>query len=160
MIAVLHNIRSLHNVGSMFRTSDAVGIDKIYLCGYTGAPKDEYGASLPQIFKTALGAEHTVAWEKKASVTALLDRLHKEGYKIYAVELDKRSVPLHKIKMSAKELGKVALVVGNEVDGLSSAVLKRADVILEIPMYGKKESLNVSVAFGVAAYALRLSSLR
>lgn len=158
MIAVLNNIRSLHNVGSMFRTSDAVGITKIYLCGYTSAPADEFGVTRPQIAKTALGAEHTVAWEKKKSATALIDRLRREGFKIYAVEINERSVPCNSLKLSARALEKAVIVVGNEVDGVSPAILKRADKILEIPMFGMKESLNVSVAFGVVAYSLRLSA--
>jgi len=155
MIAVLHNIRSLHNVGSMFRTADAAGIEKIYLCGYTSAPVDESGMPRPQISKTALGAETTVPWEKKKSVTALLDRLHRDGSKIYAVEIDQRAVLYHKLKLSPRALKKAVIVVGNEVAGVPPAVLKRADKILQIPMHGKKESLNVSVAFGIIAYALR-----
>jgi 23S rRNA (guanosine2251-2'-O)-methyltransferase len=158
MIVVLNNIRSLHNIGSIFRTSDAVGVEKIYLCGYTSAPKDEFGASRSQIAKTALGAEHTMLWEKQKSATKLLDRLHRDGFKIYAVELDKRSTPYHKVKLSARDLQKAVVVMGNEVTGLSPAVLRRADKILEIPMFGHKESLNVSVAYGVVVYGLRLNS--
>jgi tRNA G18 (ribose-2'-O)-methylase SpoU len=158
MIVILYNVRSLHNIGSILRTSDGAGIEKIYLCGYTSAPVDEFGASRSQIAKTALGAEHMVLWEKKRSTTALIDRLHKDGYQIFAVELDKKSVPYQKVRLSAKELERTVLVMGSEVKGLTPGILRRVDKILEIPMLGKKESLNVSVAFGVVAYGLLLNS--
>lgn len=152
MVAVLQNIRSLHNVGSMFRTADAVGIEKLYLCGITPAPVDRFGKVQTPLAKVALGAEKTVAWEKSASVSKTLNKLKKDGYKIYAVELSKKSVPYYKVKV--KRSDKVALMVGNEVKGLTPALLKKADKIIEIPMVGIKESLNVSVAFGIVAYGL------
>jgi len=158
MIAVLHNIRSLHNVGSIFRTADAVGISKIYLCGYTPAPFDEFGLPRGPLAKTALGAERTVAWEKCASTPRLLDKLHAGRYKIFAVEQSKKSVAYRRVHLSKKQLATAVLVVGNEIKGLSPAVLARADKILEIPMFGKKESLNVAVAFGIVAYGLLQSS--
>ena len=158
MIAILHNIRSLHNVGSIFRTADAVGISKIYLCGYTPAPYDEFGLPIGPLVKTALGAERTVAWEKCASTTRLLDKLRADGYKIFAVEQSKRSMPYQRLRLSKRQLEKAALIVGNEIKGVSPAVLSRADKILEIPMFGKKESLNVAVAFGIVAYGLRMNS--
>ena len=151
MIAILDNIRSLHNVGSIFRTSDAVGIEKLYLCGITPSPLDKLGKVRPSFLKVDLGAHKNVDWEKCPSTWRVIDRLKKDGYKIYAIEQDKKSVPYNKIKAT----GKVALVVGHEVRGLSRSVLKRADKILEIPMGGIKESLNVSVAFGIAVYSLR-----
>lgn len=158
MIVILYNIRSLHNIGSIFRTSDGAGIEKIFLCGYTSAPVDEFGVTRGHVAKTALGAEHFVAWEKRASTTALIDRLHRDGYKIYAVELSPRSTPYQNIKLSARAWEKAVLVMGSEVKGLSPGILKRADRILEIPMFGQKESLNVAVAFGVVVYGLRLNS--
>jgi tRNA G18 (ribose-2'-O)-methylase SpoU len=158
MIAVLHNIRSLHNVGSILRTADAVGMEKIYLCGYTPAPFDEFGLPRGPLVKTALGAEHTVAWERCASTTRLLDKLRTEGKKIFAVEQNKRSVAYQRVRLSKKQFANAVLVVGNEIKGVSPAVLSRADKILEIPMFGKKESLNVAVAFGIVAYGLRLNS--
>jgi 23S rRNA (guanosine2251-2'-O)-methyltransferase len=158
MIAVLHNIRSLHNVGSIFRTADAVGITKIYLCGYTPAPCDEYGLPRGSLVKTALGAEKYLAWEKCGSTTRLLDKLRAKGYKIFPIEQSKKSVSYQRISMSKTQLANAVLVVGNEIKGLSPAVLARADKILEIPMYGKKESLNVAVAFGIVAYGLRINS--
>jgi len=154
MIAVLHNIRSLHNVGSIFRTADAVGAEKIFLCGYTSAPFDEYGLPRGSLIKTALGAENYLAWEKRGSTAKVLDELKQKGYLIYAVEQGKGSVRADRLKLSKKQWGRAVLVVGNEIKGLSPGVLKRCDKILEIPMRGKKESLNVSVAFGIAAYSL------
>jgi tRNA G18 (ribose-2'-O)-methylase SpoU len=152
MIAVLNNIRSLHNVGSIFRTSDAAGVEKIYLCGYTPQPFNEFGIAHSHLAKTALGAENTVSWEKRKSAVHLIDRLKADGYKIYAVELGKNSVRADRFHLSKKELARAVFVVGNEVTGLSRAILSRADCLLEIPMRGMKESLNVSVAFGVVVY--------
>jgi 23S rRNA (guanosine2251-2'-O)-methyltransferase len=155
MIVVLHNIRSLHNVGSVFRTSDAVGAEKIYLCGYTPAPHDEYGLPRGSLAKTALGAEKNVPWEKCRQTARLLDKLKLEGKTIFAVEQSKRSIPYNRLRLSKKQWGDAVLIMGNEIKGVSPAILKCADKILEIPMYGKKESLNISVAFGIVAYGLR-----
>jgi len=152
MIAILHNIRSMHNVGSIFRTADAAGIEKLYLCGITPAPKDRFGDWRLQIAKVALGAEKYVPWEKVGSTAHLLKKLKTQGYKIFALEQHKNSIPYYLAKLSKKDLRKTALVVGNEVKGLSPGVLKLADKILEIPMRGKKESLNVAVAFGIVAF--------
>jgi tRNA G18 (ribose-2'-O)-methylase SpoU len=154
MVAILHNIRSTHNVGSIFRTADAAGIKKIYLCGITPAPVDRFGRANQKIIKVALGAEKFLSWEKAGQTTKLLDKIKKDGYKILAVEQSSRSVPYQKIKLSKKDLGKTALLVGNEIKGLSPEVLRRADKIMEIPMRGKKESLNVAVAFGIVAFNL------
>ena len=154
MVAILVNIRSLHNVGSIFRTSDAAGIEKIYITGYTPTPIDQFGAIRPQIGKVALGAEKDIPWQYYRSATALIDKLKKDGFTILAIEQSKNSKTYSKIKLTKKELEKTVLIVGNEIRGLSPAILKRADQILEIPMYGKKESLNVSVAFGIVAYGL------
>lgn len=191
MRAILHNIRSMHNVGSMFRTADGAGIEKLYLTGITPAPVDEWGRARPQVTKVSLGAEKMVPWEKHKSATQLIKKLKKEGYTIFAIEQNKKAISLvsladfraaanfradfYKSKLYSKfchgkihvaldklekleklvlvvGLEKSALVVGNEMRGLSPAVLKLADHIVEIPMRGKKESLNVAVAFGVAAY--------
>lgn len=155
MIAVLHNIRSMHNVGSIFRTADAAGIEKIYLCGFTPSPLNEFKKYRPQISKVALGAEKTIPWEKHAKTHVLLDKLKKEGYQILAVEQAPGSVIYNKVTLSKKEAEKTAVVFGHEIKGISDAVLKRADKILEIPMRGEKESLNVSVAFGIVVFSLR-----
>lgn len=139
---VCHNIRSRENVGSIFRTSDAFGVSKIYLTGYTPTPPHE------KISKTALGAEKSVLWEKRKSVSALVEELKNKNIKIIALEQASRSVLLKKLKLRFP----TALVLGNEVKGLSRSVLQSADAVVEIPMVGKKESLNVAVAFGIAAY--------
>lgn len=154
MIAILHNIRSAHNVGSMFRTADAAGIEKIYLCGITPAPVDRFGRPHKEIAKVALGAERTVAWEGVKSTASLIKKLKKGGFTVCAMEQHAQSVPYNKIRLAKKELAQTALMVGNEVEGLSPALLKYADTILEIPMRGKKESLNVGVAFGIVAFLL------
>ena len=162
MIAILHNIRSLHNVGSIFRTADAAGMEKIYLCGYTSSPADELGRIRPEIAKVALGAEKTVAWEKIKSTAKLLDKLRAgnlgKKYRIFAVEQSLDSVPYTSVCLRKKELEETAVLMGPEVEGLPLSLLKKADKILEIPMRGRKESLNVSVAFGVAVYGLTLNS--
>jgi 23S rRNA (guanosine2251-2'-O)-methyltransferase len=151
MVVVLDNIRSLHNVASVFRTCDAVGAKKLYLCGITPTPLDRLGRVRPPFSKVALGAEENVEWERRASAWRVIDNLKNDGYAIYAVEQDERSVPYYSVKAKKKS----ALVLGHEVRGLPESVLSRADKILEIPMAGIKESLNISVAFGIVAYSLR-----
>lgn len=168
MIAILYSIRSAYNVGSIFRTSDAAGIEKIYLCGITPAPIDEYGRARKEISKTALGAEYYVKWEKEKAVGKVINKLKKEGYEIFAIEQDKRAVVFNKQKNIKAKKQKMALIVGDEVRGLPESILKKVDKILEIPMRGKmlknsrhpaktkqgKESLNVAVAFGIVAFSL------
>ena len=149
MILILHNIRSLYNVGSVFRTADGAGVTKIYLTGITPSPLDRLGQVRTQISKTALGATNTVAWEKKAQLLPIIKKLKKEGYQIVAVELDKNAVSYKKYRPKNRQQ---AFIFGNEVSGLSSATLQKADIIIEIPMDGAKESLNVSVAAGIIAY--------
>jgi tRNA G18 (ribose-2'-O)-methylase SpoU len=168
MIVLLDNIRSLHNVGSIFRTADAVGVEKLYLCGITPSPLDRLGVVRGDVAKVSLGAENTVPWESVASTSRLITSLKKQGYTIVALEQDVRAVPYYEyaktwIASSTRndrgegEFNKIALVLGAEVEGVSPAVLKKCDAIIDIPMSGKKESLNVSVAFGIAAYGLRYS---
>ncbi|MCX6702612.1 MAG: TrmH family RNA methyltransferase [Candidatus Wolfebacteria bacterium] len=165
MIVILYNIRSLYNVGSIFRTADGAGTERIYLCGITPAPIDAFGKPRKQFTKVSLGAEKYLEWDASArsprAIAELLKELKKDGYKIFAIEQSKKSIPYFKAKTSAKggsasggKNSKLVLIMGNEVRGLPEAILKKADKILEIPMRGKKESLNVSVAFGIAAYAL------
>jgi len=172
LVAILHNIRSLHNVGSMFRTADAAGVSKLYLVGFTPAPVDRFGNFRPQLSKVALGAEKNMPWESRpgkgaAPVLRLMRELKKDGYEIYALEQSPRSV--HYYRAVAKPGAKIALVVGNETRGLPFAILRAADKILEIPMRNAvvrqahhprrtgrgKESLNVSVAFGIALFGLK-----
>lgn len=152
IVVILDNIRSMHNVGSMFRTADGAGIKKIYLCGITPLPIDRFKKPRPQFVKVSLGAEKTIPWEYAPSILKLVMRLKKEGYKIIAVEQDKKSVIYTKARFKKSE--KIAVIVGNEVRGIQRTVLKNSDTILEIPMRGKKESLNVGVAFGVILYFL------
>lgn len=160
MVAILYNIRSLHNVGSIFRTADAAGVEKIYLCGYTPSPIDKYGRAEPKLSKVALGAEKYIPWEKRGgtpqAAIKLLKELQQDGYKVLAVEQSKTSVQLDKLDYSKKEFKKIALLVGNEVGGVPPSILRATDFTVEIPMFGKKESLNVSVAFGIAAYQVAL----
>jgi len=150
LFVILWNIRSIFNVGSIFRTADAVGVDKIYLCGYTPTPDKE-----PKMAKTALGAEKTVPWEKCKQITPLIKKLKKDGVRIAAIELHKKSKNLFEYKPTAP----VALIFGHERNGVGSTALALADDILEIPMRGKKESLNVSVAAGIVLYQIRNESL-
>lgn len=146
---ILHNIRSAHNVGSIFRTSDAGGVNHIYISGYTPCPKDKFGRLRKEIKKTALGGEFSVPWSKE-DVFRVLEKLKKEGFNIVAVEQDKNSVNYKKIKKSKK----MVLIMGNEVKGLSKQILNKCDQVAEIPMKGEKESLNVSVAFGVVLFSI------
>ena len=149
-IVVLDNIRSVHNVGSIFRTADALGVSKIYLCGCTPTPTDRFGRERQDLAKTALGAEKTIAWEYSKDTLSVLVGLKKKKFQIVVIEQDEKSEDCRKIKVKSK----IALILGNEVDGVSKDVLKKADDIAEIPMFGKKESLNVSVSFGIAGFCL------
>lgn len=150
MVALLHNIRSLHNVGSIFRTADAAGIGKLYLVGITPEPVDRFGRIRSPIAKVSLGAEKTVPWEKVAKVAPLIRRLKDAGYQIVAVEQDRKAIPYFKFHPRRRE--RMAILLGHETRGLSPSVLRLCDTIVEIPMRGRKESLNVAVAFGIAAF--------
>lgn len=144
-VIICDDIRSLFNVGSVFRTADAVGVDRIYLCGITGRPgrskTDE------KLSKVALGAEKTVPWEYRKQSWRLLDELKAQGFEIVALELTPESINYTKFKPKFP----LALVIGNEVEGVKKSLLSRSDKCIEIPMRGEKKSLNVSVAFGIAA---------
>lgn len=148
---ILHNIRSVHNVGSIFRTADAAGISKIILSGYTPTPLDRFGLPRKDLSKVALGAEQTIPWQQTKTFSQAVKLLKKENYFIAAVEQDKNSTPLFNFKAPKNQ--PLALVLGNEVRGISPASLKMCDAILEIPMRGKKESLNVSVSAGIAMFS-------
>ena len=149
-ILILHNIRSVHNVGAIFRTADAAGIDKIFLTGYTPTPVDRFGRARIDLQKTALGAEKSVLWKYEKKLPTLLKKLKSEDYKIVAIEQSKKSIDYKKIKGK----GKIAILVGNEVTGLSPRILKQCNIVTEIKMLGKKESLNVSVATGIALFRI------
>jgi 23S rRNA (guanosine2251-2'-O)-methyltransferase len=160
-MAILYNIRSIYNVGSIFRTADAVGVSKLYLCGITPDPIDRFGHPVQKLSKVALGAEDSVEWEHvgkaahPAATVKLLSELRQQGLNVYAVEQAKDSKPFHELKLLDSQLKRTVLVFGAEVKGLPPSILKEVDEILEIPMFGIKESLNVSVAFGIVTYRLR-----
>lgn len=156
---ILHNIRSLHNLGSILRTAEGAGTDKIFLTGYTPSPFDRFGKIRKEVAKTALGAERLVDFEKRLNISDLIQKLKKEKFFIVSLEQDKNAVSYK--KFTAMYRGKlkskrgVVLILGNEVRGLLPSVLEKSDAIIEIPMFGKKESLNVSVAAGIALFELR-----
>lgn len=142
---IVHNVRSIHNVGSMFRTSDAARIEHIHLTGFTGTPEHK------DLHKTALGAQDTVEWSQHDEVEPLLDDLREAGYTIALLEQTDRTRPPAEVEADAFPL---ALVVGNEVRGIDEEVIDAADLALELPQYGAKISLNVGVAYGIAVYDL------
>ncbi|MCF7830781.1 RNA methyltransferase [Candidatus Gracilibacteria bacterium] len=146
-VVILENIRSLHNVGSILRTADGAGWQKIYLCGYTGCPPDR------RIEKVSLGAENFIQWEQVDNVLDLIKKLKKENYEIIALEQTKKAEDLFTAEFPKQ---KIALILGNEVEGVTAEVLKEADRHLQIPMHGKKSSLNVSVSAGIALYEIGL----
>jgi tRNA G18 (ribose-2'-O)-methylase SpoU len=141
---VLDNIRSLNNVGSIFRTSDAAGIEKIYLCGITGKPPRV------EIHKAALGAEQSVPWEYFENPVEIIQKLKDEGLQIVILEHTDQPELYHKVKYEFP----LCLVVGHEITGVSDEVVELADMAIEIPMFGMKQSLNVAVAYGIAVYEI------
>ncbi|MFA6006580.1 MAG: RNA methyltransferase [Candidatus Paceibacterota bacterium] len=150
MILILHNIRSVYNVGAIFRTADAAGVSKIYLTGYTPSPLDRFGSIRKDITKTALGAEKSVSWEQHPSLSYAIAQLREECFNIVALEQAENSVDYKTFKSS----GKTALIIGEERFGITQDILDQCDSIIEIPMKGKKESLNVSVATGIALFRI------
>jgi len=151
-VVILDNIRSTFNVGSIFRTADALGIRQIILGGTTPSPIDRFGRERKDIAKVSLGAEKSVAWTYEKNILDIIKKLKKEGYRIIAIEQSKKSVDYKKVKFSKKD--KLVFVIGSEREGVSKKILKQANIIAEIPMLGQKESLNVSVAFGVALFRI------
>ena len=147
---ILHDIRSAENVGSVLRTADAAGISIVYLTGYTPAPIDRFGRANKKVIKTSLGAEKSVKWEKREDTFTLLGELKKKGIYLIALEQSPKSVHYRKIKTKRKS----ALILGNETEGLPEKVLSLCNVVAEIPMRGQKESLNVSVACGIALFGM------
>lgn len=144
LIIVLDNIRSLNNIGSVFRTSDAFLIEKIYLCGITAKPPHK------DIHKTALGSTDTVAWEYAESTLDVIEKLKKSQVVICAIEQAENAIMLNDFKPKAKCT--YALVFGNEVKGVSQEVVNASDVVIEIPQFGTKHSLNISVSCGVVIW--------
>ena len=149
-ILILPDIRSTYNVGAIFRTADACGVNKIYLTGYTPCPLDRFGRVRSDIAKASLGAEISMPWEYKKTLIPLIKKLKKDGYEVVGLEQDKRAIDYKKFKQNKN----LALILGNEVSGLSTSILNLCDLIIEIPMKGEKESLNVSVASGIALFRI------
>lgn len=155
-VIILDSIRSAHNVGSIFRTSDAAGVSKIYLCGPTPDPIDRFGREQKEIAKTSLGATQSIPWEhigviesrSAQAVLALCTKLQQEGFTVVAVEQSAQSVDLYDFVVPQK----VAYIFGAEVEGVLPELISAADVVLELPMRGMKESLNVSVTAGIVLF--------
>ena len=145
LVVILDNIRSCENVGSIFRTADGAGVSKLYLCGITPRPPH------PKISKTALGADTYIPWEYYKQTWRLIERLKKDGYQVLALEKTRNAKSIFSLKLKGD---KAALVIGNEVSGLSPEILRRSNQVVTIPMHGQKESLNVAVAFGIAVYQI------
>lgn len=141
---ILDNVRSLHNVGSIFRTSDAFAIQKLYLCGITGQPPHR------DIHKTALGATESVNWEHVPTTVQCVQQLKREGWKVYAIEQVKGSVYLDKMSFSSGD--KIAFVFGNEVFGVEEEVLRECDGFIEIPQFGTKHSFNITITVGIVLW--------
>ena len=146
VIVVLENIRSMHNVGSVFRTADAFLIEAIYICGYTAQPPRK------EIDKTALGATETVDWKYFATSKDAIEKLRNNEYKIFAIEQVDKSISLE--KFSEKNNAKVALIFGNEVSGVEADTISLCDGCIEIPQFGMKHSLNISVAAGIVLWEI------
>lgn len=144
LIVVLDDVRSLHNIGSVFRTSDAFRVESIYLCGITAVPPH------PEMHKTALGAEYTVKWEYFKNTLDAVDKLKSNGYMVYSIEQAEGSIMLDELELDA--LGKYAVILGNEVKGVKQEVIDQSDGCIEIPQYGTKHSLNVSVTAGIVVW--------
>lgn len=162
IVLIVHDIRSCHNVGSLLRTADGLGVSKVFLTGYTPYPSTEHDPRLPnihqkltqQIHKTALGAENSVAWEHADDISDVLTRLKADGYSLIALEQARTSVKLPDYKPREK----VALLLGREVEGVDPVLLSQVNKIVEIPMLGVKESFNVAQAAAIALYHLRFGA--
>lgn len=162
LIVIAHNMRSTHNVGSLLRTAEGLGIDKVILTGYTPYPRVEHDTRLPHISekvsraiqKTALGAESMVAWSYQSDITATLEALRLDGFKIIALEQAPDSTSL----VGYMAPPRVAILLGNEVEGVDMPTLQAVDEVLEIPMLGSKESFNVIQAAAMALYHIRYVS--
>jgi tRNA G18 (ribose-2'-O)-methylase SpoU len=162
IIIVLDDIRSTHNVGSILRSADGFGISKVILTGYTPYPRINNDQRLPHeiqkatsaIAKTALGAEKTMSIERYENYNEIITKLKESGFLIVSIEQSNNSVPINTLKSTPR----LVLIVGNEIDGVNKNILKYSDVIAEIPMKGRKESFNVSVAAAIAMYATTVGS--
>lgn len=146
LVVILDNVRSLHNIGSVFRTSDAFRVECIYLCGITATPPH------PEMHKTALGAEFTVDWKYVNNAVEAVDNLRQEGYIVFSIEQAENSIMLENIQLEQEK--RYAVVLGNEVKGVQQEVIDHSDGCIEIPQYGTKHSLNVSVTAGIVIWDL------
>ncbi|TND09310.1 MAG: tRNA/rRNA methyltransferase (spou) [Bacteroidetes bacterium] len=146
VVLVLDNVRSMHNVGSVFRTADAFLVEALYLCGLTATPPHR------EIQKTALGATETVTWEHFTDTVTAIEKLRQDGYKIYALEQAEKSISLEKFAPGKEE--KLALIFGNEVEGVQQNVIDLCDGCIEIPQFGTKHSFNISVSAGIVLWDL------
>lgn len=146
LVVVLDDVRSMHNVGSLFRTADAFKAEALYLCGITGQPPHK------EIHKTALGSELSVDWKHYAKVTEAITELKNNGYLIAGLEQTEKSIRLDEWEISPDQ--KIALIAGSEIDGVSQTAIELCDVLVEIPQFGTKHSLNVSVAAAVAMWVI------
>jgi 23S rRNA (guanosine2251-2'-O)-methyltransferase len=159
IILILHNIRSAHNVGSILRSSDGFGTAHVYFTGYTPYPAQEDDVRMPhvrekierQIEKTALGAQKTVPWSHNENINKVLDDLRNKGFLVAALEQTSKATDLKKFHSEKN----IALILGNEVDGVDKEILEAADIHLQIPMHGKKESFNVAIAGSIALYHIQ-----
>lgn len=145
---ILENIRSAYNVGAMFRTADGAGVLKVFLIGYTPTPIDRFGRVQSEIKKTSLGASEEIAWEQADTIESVVSQLKEMDVEIVAVEQNNASIQLSDFQPKEK----VAYILGNEVEGVSEIAISLADTVVEIPMLGSKESLNVSVVAGIILY--------
>lgn len=151
---LLHNIRSVYNVGSIFRTADGAGIEHVYLSGYTPHPIDRFGRNRSDMHKVALGAELTIPWSSFDTTEKALKTFRERKVYIVAVEQSRGSIPYTTLSIP-DDIDEVVLIIGEETQGIEESILKQVDATIDIPMRGEKESLNVSVAFGIVAYELR-----
>jgi tRNA G18 (ribose-2'-O)-methylase SpoU len=149
-ILILHNIRSAYNVGAILRTADAIAIDRVYLTGYTPLPVNKFGLPDKQVAKTALGAEQVISWEHVLEVAILIEQLKRQGVFVVGLELDSSSVD-YKTNIPKQD---IAILLGEEVGGIHPELRVQCDLLVQIPMHGVKESLNVSVAAGILLYRL------
>jgi tRNA G18 (ribose-2'-O)-methylase SpoU len=151
---IAHNIRSAHNVGAIFRTADGAGVKRIYLTGYTDFPalsaREKERKAQKMLAKTALGAEKNIPWEKAKDPEKIIKKLKKQGFQVLALEKNAQSVNLKKAKIKFP----CVLILGNEITGVEEKLMSKSDVIVSLPMRGQKESLNVSVATGIALYKI------
>lgn len=149
-ILILHNIRSAQNIGAMFRTSEAIGVDKIILSGYSATPTDRFGRPEKKIIKSALGSEKLIEWQYSENIENTLGDYKEKGYRIAAVEQTSDSVDYKDYSPQENQI----IIMGNEVDGVEEGLLMLADDVLELPMKGEKESLNVATCCGIVLYRL------